>query len=1115
MEKKRVFQILAIPETKDAKAIKTAYRTRLSAFNPEDDPEGFKALREAYEEAIRLIDVEDDEVVENTPMAQWIQRIEAVYNSLSKRCNPDCWKELFEEDINTDFDTCNEAREAFLKFLMEHYRLPAQVWELIEETYQLYASKEELYENYPKQFVDYILEEPESKGWMDFSTFEGEDTADIDGFIKHYLSLRRMNDNRQYEGVEELFEQLDQINLMHPYLEIEKMRYYLQAERIEEAKEIAEKLRAKKLTDLYAQYHIAEVSLDAGDLDRAFAECNAILETNPNHFGAKKILCAYYLNKKEYKTAKEKYLELLEIDKYNEELSVDLKKVNEALIIEYRERLEIEPNNKELMLELAWCLFQNGLYEECTALVQSIEVEDSVYYDYYNLISRVHLAMRDYKKAFPYVEQWLEEILKAKDQGGEDTVKKLRRLPYAYYAMSECYHSFAEEKGFDTEDSEQCLKYLDLAIEAEGKGYDLISYLSAKAQVLLKKGDNKACIDVCDEILRINNEYFPAYIYRQEAYYNLKMAREVVDDYFRAVEIYKGYARIYLLAVKVYIEYEQYTDASKVINSAKEAGVESNELAFLEIKIRRILAETNREKEEIISELDKFYVRVQKKPGDLEDISLIFHEQARCYYDIDQYSPALDKINKRLAVKTSDNSMILKADILYELKQNQQALPIYQEMVKKYPDYAYGYYQIGRCYHAMGKLKEAVDNYLEVTELEPENKYVYSELMEIYKRRYLESFKPEDYSLAVTYGKRQAELRPCLYYYNSLGLIYLENNDFQNALKAFDEALKDDSDAIMYPYNNIGYTYQLMGNYEEAIKYYKLAIDNLYKNDYLPYWNIAFCYRMTRRYGDAIKVYEMLEKKDDAKIAIRKLMHIYKEVKAWDKALEQAHKRLKLKVGEMSYLLDCGEIYGLAGDKNNALNYYKKAVSKYPKQILPSLKLADYLFWILGKKRKALKYYYKACEAYAQNGSKFDEDFLYVLVHMSHVLKALGKTKEGIEVARAFYSNINTEFGSIEQWLRNPSRSKERLYMLAVINYNNNEFEKTMYYMRLMRESTNCKNCNNCKCYEYLLLEGMMLELQGDYLGALQKYMEVQYIAPTDVECILKINEMKDKAKVR
>ena len=49
-----MFHILGIEETKDEEMIRDAYRTLLKTTNPEDDPEGFKRLREAYEGAIAL-----------------------------------------------------------------------------------------------------------------------------------------------------------------------------------------------------------------------------------------------------------------------------------------------------------------------------------------------------------------------------------------------------------------------------------------------------------------------------------------------------------------------------------------------------------------------------------------------------------------------------------------------------------------------------------------------------------------------------------------------------------------------------------------------------------------------------------------------------------------------------------------------------------------------------------------------------------------------------------------------------------------------------------------------------------------------------------------------------
>ena len=45
------FNTLGIEATKEEKKIKKAYRARLHAVNPEDDPDGFKRLREGVGKA--------------------------------------------------------------------------------------------------------------------------------------------------------------------------------------------------------------------------------------------------------------------------------------------------------------------------------------------------------------------------------------------------------------------------------------------------------------------------------------------------------------------------------------------------------------------------------------------------------------------------------------------------------------------------------------------------------------------------------------------------------------------------------------------------------------------------------------------------------------------------------------------------------------------------------------------------------------------------------------------------------------------------------------------------------------------------------------------------------
>ena len=108
-----IWKLLGTEPTKDKKTIKKAYRQQLPQYNPEDDQEGFMALREAYEEALRFAELPDDEAVQaeedNTEAGIFRREIEALYWNFERRIDPDQWKGLLSCDFATALDTKQDA----------------------------------------------------------------------------------------------------------------------------------------------------------------------------------------------------------------------------------------------------------------------------------------------------------------------------------------------------------------------------------------------------------------------------------------------------------------------------------------------------------------------------------------------------------------------------------------------------------------------------------------------------------------------------------------------------------------------------------------------------------------------------------------------------------------------------------------------------------------------------------------------------------------------------------------------------------------------------------------------------------------------------------------------
>ena len=111
MEKNRIFEILGIGETKEEREIKKAYREKLVTVNPEDNPEGFQRLREAYEEALILIrKPEKDVQEEDSPVTAYLKEVEKVYSSLSRRVDVKEWERLTKSSLLDDLELEEEIK---------------------------------------------------------------------------------------------------------------------------------------------------------------------------------------------------------------------------------------------------------------------------------------------------------------------------------------------------------------------------------------------------------------------------------------------------------------------------------------------------------------------------------------------------------------------------------------------------------------------------------------------------------------------------------------------------------------------------------------------------------------------------------------------------------------------------------------------------------------------------------------------------------------------------------------------------------------------------------------------------------------------------------------------
>ncbi len=79
---KTCWQVLGIEATTDTDAIRQAYLALLPSFHPETDPQGFKQLREAYENALQGTTSPAITVVDEDPDTPWVNYLREIFGDL-------------------------------------------------------------------------------------------------------------------------------------------------------------------------------------------------------------------------------------------------------------------------------------------------------------------------------------------------------------------------------------------------------------------------------------------------------------------------------------------------------------------------------------------------------------------------------------------------------------------------------------------------------------------------------------------------------------------------------------------------------------------------------------------------------------------------------------------------------------------------------------------------------------------------------------------------------------------------------------------------------------------------------------------------------------------------
>lgn len=1091
MEKKLVFQILEIPETKDENIIRERYLTLLKGTNPEDDPEGFKRLREAYEEAVRLSKVQE-EGAEEEPQGEvdlWMKRVEKIYRDIFKRREPGAWQEVFDDPVCVSFDTFLEARGKLLAYISYHPFLPQTVWKLLDQVFHVLEDYDSLKEEFHVNFLNHIEYHVNTEDFLDYGLFveteagyAPQDEDDTDNYFREYFKIKEKLEADDTEGVLQALTDLRRFGLYHPYEEVERLRLFIREENCEEGKTLAEELLAKHPDEVYVRTWAAKIFYDTGEKKRGYEIWQAVLEDYPGYDIPKYFSVDYLMEQDKYYQARKYVIALLRANRGDEEL-LDLRnEIDEKLVPELQAALDEgrdyeDLSGDKLVTFLGWCLFNLERYEEALALAEEREVSADSEETYYELRAWTLLRLKRHEEAVPLYRKYLEILM----SGDQEEDVKMAKAAQARWCLADCLYALdlREEGAQETRAAAEAAK--DIRSRLDIKRYLADKYLSAK--------EYDKSIEVCDEILEESEEYYPAYLIRQEASYYMRRAQQVVDDYYKAIEIYAGFDGPYVFAAKIFYDYDQYQDAWGVIERARENQVEfSAKLRFEEAKILRMTSQNNEERKKPQEILDALLQEAQEGNGNIKDSSEIMFERGLLFWDSDDTKQAEDAMKRAIEINSGiPRYRLVLGNFYRDTKQYGEALVQYR-MVEDVYHHTEFYFGMGVCCQVQEEWTQAIGYYEKAVVQDAFYRDVNRRLYQCYEERYSIEYRRADYEMALYYINQEMEKKVDGYRLWDRGYLYNVAAQTSCALadytKALPQVVEEDRYIIL---ENIGYTYKKNREFEKAYESFKAAVEAMQNKDASAkgYIGMAECSFKQRMYERTIACCrEGLKIFPNDKNLWDYLSDSYEETDRLEEAMQVEEERRKHGGKDVVYYHNVSFLLLKQGKVQESIAIYEKCKKEMLERSADKRELVDFYenvgdrYSDLMENQKAVEMYHNALALLREEDywDRFDYECYLVRDYC-----LLGEKEKAKHHAKKALECIEKRKTTPEDYMSWPGYMPIRTGWMGWIYLGLGEKEKAKKCFEDMEKLRPCAGCKYHKCFEASLWLGYYYYCEKEY----------------------------------
>ncbi len=863
------WEVLGISQTEDENAVREAYLSQLPLHHPEDDPEGFKRLREALEEALKEAREQKcqreglqqgAQMIGSQEIQGFLKEAEAVYQDYSRRIRTEEWEKVLSLPICQDLESQKEAGWALLSFLMDHHHLPHEGFQAFDKVFGWTDDEEEVYRHFPEGFVRYLMERirHEDAESFRYGCFEIREDFDYDQFCELFFDLKKALRDKEREAAESAIKALDGMGMEHPDFTIQKIRHEsFQKGHERQAWELARDLLMRDGENLSTKFWYVRTAMDykdaQADPEKIEGLLKSMLDENPENPAYWQLLGSHMrkagdleralsanLRARRYLNERWDYLEE-EIVQVAEELS---------------RQQEEDPDNDDWwdMANVCWL---GHRYSRTRMLLEGKEPEEDNRRSWLFLMAGSCHELGDYQAAVRY----RQEIWDITDP---------------------------EERPLNL--------FLDLAEDYKGAG------------------DTKRALAIYEEAQECFPESPEAYYQKGRLLFDLDRCGEALEQCDKGL---KGGFHLdsFYLRLELLLEMERYEEAKEDAKRVIGQGLRSAQVLFDYVRALRKLEE-NEEAESVLKEL------VER----VGETGTICQEYASLCSDTDRPQEALEWIEKAIRDKDSLMRQLMKSGYLYELKRYKEAAASYQALVGKGMDDSYIYNRIGRAMESMREFPEAEGYYRKAVEASPQygvawdnlgdvlqDQGKWDEAIEAYKKgwgcgnqqairdlcRLLKRTHADEE--AMEYLRQGLERFPddgSLLWIQALMLKRLEQYD--EAVRCLNRYIELKPSQAPSGYREIASCWEDREDYTKAEEYYQKAIDHNPKE--AKSWRLFGKYYANKR-------------------------------KMQEKALPYLEKAVELDPESLYGWMKLGEVYEALGRQEEAISCYETSLKNYKKEI--------------------------------------------------------------------------------------------------------------------------------------------------------------------------------------